>query len=164
MCACCASAAGASIRAVGGPEGQRPYLNGALLLETSLEPEALLTRLLQIEAELGRCRSTRWDQRTIDLDLLLYDSLVVRSPELELPHPRMAVRRFVLEPAAEVAGSMVHPTIGWSVDRLLEHLCSATPYAAIVGPPESGKTELARRASLWRSEEGFCRFRRARPW
>jgi 2-amino-4-hydroxy-6-hydroxymethyldihydropteridine diphosphokinase len=129
---------------IGGPSEQPVYLNGAVLLETSLEPERLLSRMLQIEDELGRQRDVRWDRRTIDLDLLLYDSLVVRSPNLELPHPRLAVRRFVLEPAAKIAGAMIHPTIGWSIDRLLEHLRRAVPYAAITGQPGVGKSQLAR--------------------
>ena len=62
-----------------------------------------------------------------------------------LPHPRMAWRRFVLEPAAEVAGSMMHPTIGWSVARLLAHLNQSMPYVAVTGPIAAGKTRLAER-------------------
>jgi 2-amino-4-hydroxy-6-hydroxymethyldihydropteridine diphosphokinase len=120
-------------RAVGGPSDQPDFLNGAALVETTLAPEPLLARLREIEAELGRVRDRRWGARTIDLDLLLYDQVIQRNPHLELPHPRMAFRRFVLEPAAEVAGQMVHPVIGWTIAELLEHLNTARPYVAISG-------------------------------
>src|SRR5262249_43832508 len=85
----------------------------------------------------------RWSARTIDLDLLLYDDRVIDSPALTVPHPRMALRRFVLEGAAEVAADMVHPTIGLSMSKLLEFLNTAPNYVALLGLPGSGKTELA---------------------
>jgi hypothetical protein len=96
------------------------------------------------EAEFGRDRRQRWGPRSLDLDLLLYDRLVLHTPQLFIPHPRMAWRRFVLEPAAEIAGSLLHPTLGWSIARLWEHLNTAAPYLAIAGPPAAGKTDLAR--------------------
>ena len=132
-------------RPIGGPADQGPYLNGAARVETSLDPEALLAALAEIETTLGRQRGERWGARTIDLDLLLYDQMVCRTPVLTIPHPRMAWRRFVLRPAVEVAASMVHPTTGWTVRRLLDHLDSALPYVAITGPVAAGKTRLAER-------------------
>jgi 2-amino-4-hydroxy-6-hydroxymethyldihydropteridine diphosphokinase len=129
---------------VGGPPGEPAYLNGAARLETSLDPAQLHAVLTAIEQTLGRKRGQRWSARTIDLDLLLYGQQVIDTPELTVPHPRMAFRRFVLEPAAEVAADMVHPTIGWSVGRLWDHVRTALPYFAIVGPARSGKTALAR--------------------
>jgi 2-amino-4-hydroxy-6-hydroxymethyldihydropteridine diphosphokinase len=129
---------------VGGPAGQAAYLNAAALLDSSLRPEALLALLQQFENEAGRLRKETWGPRTLDLDLLLYGDLVLATPTLTLPHPRMAWRRFVLEPAAEVAGEMLHPVIGWSVAGLLEHLNTAMPYVAVAGPIAAGKTRLAR--------------------
>jgi 2-amino-4-hydroxy-6-hydroxymethyldihydropteridine diphosphokinase len=128
----------------GGPSGQGPYLNAAAVLESALAPEVLLGVLLRVEAALGRRRDERWGPRVIDLDLLLYDELVLSTPTLAVPHPRMAWRRFVLEPAADIAGSMIHPPTGWNIARLLEHLNTAKNYVAITGPIGSGKTQLAR--------------------
>jgi 2-amino-4-hydroxy-6-hydroxymethyldihydropteridine diphosphokinase len=116
---------------VGGPAGQGAFLNAAALVETSLPPAELLARLQRIEFHLGRTRETRWGARTLDLDLLLYDNLVLSTPFLTLPHPRMAFRRFVLEPAVEVAPDLVHPRLSWTVQRLLDHLNESPPYAAI---------------------------------
>lgn len=79
----------------------------------------------------------------MDLDLLLYDRLVLRTPGLEVPHPRMAWRRFVLEPAAEIAAEMIHPATGWTIARLLAHLDATRPYVAFAGPIGVGKTHLA---------------------
>lgn len=130
---------------VGGPSGQSRFLNGALTVNTSLDPHQLLACLQDIENRLGRVRTTRWAERTIDLDLLLYDTLTLDTPSLTLPHPRMAWRRFVLEPAAEVAATMLHPTTQWTLARLLEHLNTAPRYVAITGPIAAGKTHLAER-------------------
>jgi hypothetical protein len=116
-------------------------------LETTLEPRALLAELQKIERQMGRQRGDRWDARVIDLDLLLYDDRVEEDPQLQLPHPRMAFRRFVLEPAAEVGGQMVHPLIGWSIEMLLQHARNAIAYVAIAGPVGVGKTHLGRSAS-----------------
>ena len=128
---------------VGGPPGQGPFLNGALVAETSLGPEDLFSLLQEVEVERGRRPKERWGPRPLDLDLLLYDRLVLETPALVLPHPRMAWRRFVLEPAADVAGEMVHPTTGWTIARLLDHLNTAVPYVAVAGPIGVGKTLLA---------------------
>ena len=112
----------ASTPPAGGPTEQGDYLNAAALIETSLAPEVLLDQLQRLEGELGRERLVRWGARTIDLDLLLYDNLELEEPRLTLPHQRMAFRRFVLEPAAEIAPDMVYPINGWTITRLLENL------------------------------------------
>jgi 2-amino-4-hydroxy-6-hydroxymethyldihydropteridine diphosphokinase len=109
---------------VGGPEGQGDYLNGAAGLRTTLGPEELLARLLEIEAACGRDRACarRWGPRTCDLDLLLYDDLCRHSANLTLPHPRMCQRAFVLEPLARIASDVVHPQAGKSIRQLLAEL------------------------------------------
>ena len=100
---------------IGGPAGQDPFLNAALRVTTSLSPAAALAAVRDVEQQLGRERRERWGPRAIDIDILLYDQRVVETDELVLPHPRMAVRRFVLAPACEVAADMVHPATGWTM-------------------------------------------------
>jgi 2-amino-4-hydroxy-6-hydroxymethyldihydropteridine diphosphokinase len=94
-----------------GYRDQPPFLNGALAVETTLPPRALLERLLTVERKLGRERGTvpRFGPRTIDLDLLLYGGEVVDEPGLAVPHPRLAERRFVLEPLHELDPRLTLP-------------------------------------------------------
>lgn len=112
---------------VGGPAGQRKFLNAAALLETTIAPHELLAKLSEIENRLGRERSEHWGPRTIDLDLLLYGDAVIESPELVVPHPRLTQRRFVLDPAAEIAAEMVEPRSGRSIGALLADLAPPAP-------------------------------------
>jgi 2-amino-4-hydroxy-6-hydroxymethyldihydropteridine diphosphokinase len=107
---------------VGGPPGQGTYLNAAAVLETRLDPVELLHILQAIETRFGRVRTVRWGERTLDLDLLLFDNRIIQSPELTVPHPRLADRRFVLEPLAEVAPDAIEPRTGRTVSELLEEL------------------------------------------
>jgi 2-amino-4-hydroxy-6-hydroxymethyldihydropteridine diphosphokinase len=103
---------------------QPDFLNAAAILETSLEPQALLTALLNIEQSFGRDRSCGIPNgpRTLDLDLLLYDNLILNTPSLQLPHPRMADRAFVLVPLAEIAPSLIHPILHKSISELRDSL------------------------------------------
>lgn len=130
-------------RPVGGPPDQAPFMNGAFLVETDLLPIDMLGVLTAIENTLHRERSERWGPRTIDLDLLLYDDLVIDEPGLTVPHPRMTTRRFVLEPAAEIAPDLVHPVAGCTIRDLLENISGAEPHVAVVGAPGSGAADVA---------------------
>ncbi|MFD1484249.1 2-amino-4-hydroxy-6-hydroxymethyldihydropteridine diphosphokinase [Lacticaseibacillus baoqingensis] len=94
-----------------GGVAQDDYLNQVVQVATSLAPMALLLRLHEIEALLHRQRIVRWGPRTVDLDLLLYDHVTQTTPELTLPHPELANRRFVLVPLLEVASKALVPTI-----------------------------------------------------
>jgi len=101
---------------------QPPFLNGAAALDTTLAPQGLLHALLEIERELGRTRlGPRYGPRTIDLDLLLVDGIVVDEPGLTVPHPRLHERSFALEPLAELDPDLVVPGHG-RVDDLLRGL------------------------------------------
>lgn len=97
---------------------QDKFINGVVLVETSLQPEELLKTLQGIENELGRERTLHWGPRTIDLDIIAIGDLVINSPELVVPHPEMAKRGFVLEPLAEILPEWAHPVSGVSVREL----------------------------------------------
>lgn len=86
---------------VGGP-AQDPFLNAVAVLDTISEPQDLLVSLQRIEAAHERAREVRWGPRTLDLDIVTSDGSLIRAPDLEIPHPRAAGRRFVLEPLCEV--------------------------------------------------------------
>ncbi|MCO6456962.1 MAG: 2-amino-4-hydroxy-6-hydroxymethyldihydropteridine diphosphokinase [Pirellulaceae bacterium] len=130
-------------RPIGGPPGQGEFLNAAARFLTSLSPGELHQLLRRLELDAGRQSSQRWAARPLDLDLLLYGSLRLDEPELQVPHPRMAFRRFVLEPAAEVAADMLHPTTGWTIGRLLDHLNQPFPYTALGGAGCGPRVQLA---------------------
>jgi 2-amino-4-hydroxy-6-hydroxymethyldihydropteridine diphosphokinase len=103
---------------VGAP-GQGWFLNAVVEAETSLLPLQLLHALLKIERELGRRRLTPHGPRAIDLDILFYGSSVIRSRDLEVPHPRLTERRFVLIPLAQLAPDFRHPVLHKSINQLL---------------------------------------------
>lgn len=104
---------------------QPDYLNGCAILAVQLSPEELLETLLRIERQFGRVRLEHWGSRTLDLDLLLFDQLILKSPTLQIPHPRMTERAFVLMPLAEIAPHWVEPVSGMAIAQLLEQLNSA---------------------------------------
>jgi 2-amino-4-hydroxy-6-hydroxymethyldihydropteridine diphosphokinase len=127
---------------VGGPSDQGEFLNATAVIETSIPPLLLLDELGKLESRLGRRPAEHWAARAIDIDILLYGNEVAETAMLTLPHPRMSFRRFVLEPAAEIAPRMLHPTIGWPVERLLLHLNAASDQVAIVSPSAEMRRRL----------------------
>ncbi len=127
---------------VGGPAGQSDYVNGAALVETTIPPLTLLAEMQQIEDRHGRTRAERWGPRTLDIDLLIYGNEVSETEMLTLPHPRMSFRRFVLEPAVEIAPKMLHPINGWPLQQLLLHLDQASDLLAIMSPSDATRKQL----------------------
>ena len=109
-----------------GFEAEEWFLNQAVKIETDLKPHDLLRSILEIERNLGRVRQNGdgriagYSSRTIDIDILLYENLVSETVDLQLPHPRMHLRRFVLMPLSEVAPGLIHPALNVSIKKLLE--------------------------------------------
>lgn len=99
---------------------QRWFLNLVAEIETELFPMQLLSRIANIEQALGRVRTVKNGPRTLDIDILLYGRAVVRTAKLEIPHPRMAERRFVLAPLAELAPDLRHPVTHQSIRAMLD--------------------------------------------
>lgn len=107
-------------KAIGPP--QPDYLNGCAILQVKMTPQDLLTTLLAIEQQFGRVRTEYWGPRTLDLDLLLYDDWILNEPNLQIPHPRMYERGFVLVPLAEIAPNWREPVHGRLIQNLLQEL------------------------------------------
>ncbi len=104
--------------AVGPP--QPDYINGCALVQVTLPPQVLLETLLAIESQKGRIRTERWGARSLDLDLLLYDDLILDTPTLTIPHPRMRERAFVLVPLVEIAPNWIDPVTGKAIAELVK--------------------------------------------
>lgn len=106
-----------------GKEDQPGFLNVAIGIRTLLTPAEVLERVLQIELDLGRVRYEKWGSRLIDIDIILFGAHIVdEGTRLQIPHPEMQHRKFVLVPMAEIASDSVHPVFGLTVSEILERL------------------------------------------
>ena len=103
-------------------EDQPNFINCVSQIETNLSPHKLLKKLNSIEEKLGRVRHEKWGPRTIDLDIIFYNDLIINESDLIIPHPRAHLRRFVLEPICEIAPEFIHPGPDSSVLELLKLL------------------------------------------
>lgn len=115
-----------------GPAAQPWFLNLVCRGETDLAPEALLHLVKRIEREMGRKKGLRFGPRLIDIDILFYDDLVISTPQLEIPHPRLHERGFTLVPLCEMAPELVHPLLGMTIRELQDSartLEEVHPYA-----------------------------------
>jgi len=98
------------------------FVNGVIKIETDLEPFDLFKTLKTIESKLGRMKTFRWGPRSIDLDILFFDDREIKTEELQIPHPLLHERRFVLIPLAEIDPGLIHPVLKKSIQELLENL------------------------------------------
>jgi len=105
-----------------GKKDQAWFINGVAAVETAMGPRELLEFLLSVEKEMGRARKERWGPRIIDLDILFYGDRVLNEEGLQIPHPRLHERRFVLVPLKEIAPGLVHPVFHRTVSQILGEL------------------------------------------
>ena len=97
---------------------QPDFMNQALSVETTLSPQAVLKEILDIETKMGRIRTEKWAERTIDIDILLFADKIVDEPDLKIPHPLLPERNFALVPLMEIAGEMEHPVLKTTIEDI----------------------------------------------
>ncbi len=119
-----------------------PFLNSAITIKTNLQPIELLDVLQQTESKLGRLRTKHWGPRSIDLDLILFDTATLSSQRLTLPHPACFYRRFVLDPACDVAADWIHPAFDKTLNELRDSL-RTRPLVVSVTCDDSQRDQLA---------------------
>lgn len=103
-----------------GNTNQDYFINKAILVNTKLNVQDLLTYVLQTELQMGRTREIKWQARIIDIDIIFFNQQIINQPNLIVPHPHMQVRRFVLEPINEIVPNWVHPILKKTVQNLLQ--------------------------------------------
>lgn len=114
-----------------GQEDLQPFLNRAIGIETNLSPEELLLEIHLIEQEYGRERIVKWGARTLDIDIIFYGDKIVDTPTLQIPHPLLQDRRFVLVPLLEIAADFIHPVFHKTVTVLLSECKDSLPAVAV---------------------------------
>lgn len=102
-----------------GNVNQQNFYNQVLLVQTTLSAHQVLQTILQIELDMGRVRELKWAPRTIDIDILFYDNLVMDEDDLTVPHPLLHLRKFTLQPMVELAANLVHPKLHATISQLL---------------------------------------------
>ncbi|MDP6445812.1 MAG: 2-amino-4-hydroxy-6-hydroxymethyldihydropteridine diphosphokinase [Pirellulaceae bacterium] len=131
----------------GGPGEQPPFANACAVVSSELTPPQLLVDLQRVESDFGRTRTVRWGARKLDLDILLAKNFSpLRGRELDVPHPRMSFRRFVLEPASEIAADWLHPTCRWTIAALAQHVRDCRQRLAVVSTVAEFAERITRRA------------------
>lgn len=130
---------------IGGPGGQEPFLNAAAAFDTVMPAGEVLHLLQSIEDQLGRIRKERWGARSIDLDVVLHGDLIGGNRGLIVPHPRYPARRFVLQPACDVAAHYRDPRFGWTIKQTAEHIESGVASMALTGGSDQMRRDLCDR-------------------
>lgn len=138
-----------------GGADQPDYINAVAAVKTTLSPVDFFNRLNETEKKLGRTRKKKWSSRPIDLDLLIFDSEVINTPRLTVPHPRMHLRSFVLKGLCQLAPGLIHPVMKVTVEELLQRLGGRSfvlnpqkpQLVSIAGNIGVGKTTLAKKLS-----------------
>ena len=116
-------------------ENQENYYNQVLCVKTVLEPAFLLHKCQVIEQKMGRVRGLKWEPRIIDIDILFFNDLVIQEKDLEIPHPLLQERNFVLKPLCEIATEWIHPVLDKTVQELLE-ICTDNTSAVLLEPAD----------------------------
>jgi 2-amino-4-hydroxy-6-hydroxymethyldihydropteridine diphosphokinase len=103
-----------------GHTDQRAFLNQAVIVDTALDPHGILREIAVIEQIAGRQRDTQWGPRTLDIDILFYDDLILNTADLNIPHPHFTERKFAMVPLCEIAPELIHPVFHQEIRELLE--------------------------------------------